>query len=204
MSRRYFNWKLAIVLVISITLLTVTALGLRKWRNANSAEKGLDLGNKAYEEQNWEEAAKGLGRYIAVNQNDVEALMKYADAQLKIRPTGANHIQQAAEAYRRILRVELDNFEAAEQLTELYFLMGRYGDAELIAGRQLETNPNPELKRLYAIALARQRKFQEAAETLKNLCTENPDQVLAYETTGQLAEQHPEEFFSRSAMDTNR
>ncbi|GAI43451.1 unnamed protein product, partial [marine sediment metagenome] len=31
MPRRYFNWKLAIVLVIGIGVLGVTAFGLRQW-----------------------------------------------------------------------------------------------------------------------------------------------------------------------------
>ncbi|MBN2590400.1 MAG: tetratricopeptide repeat protein [Sedimentisphaerales bacterium] len=194
MPQRYFNWKLAVVLVIGCTVLAITAVGLRKWRNANSAKNGLILGNKAYEEHDWEEAAKSLGRYIAINQNDVEVLKKYADAQLKIRPSSGNHIKQAAETYRIVLRIEPDNFEVAEQLTELYFLLRDYSTAELIAGRQLETNPNPELSRLHAISLTYQRKFKEAADELKELCSKYPDQILAFETTGQLAEQHPEEF----------
>ncbi len=199
MPRRYFNWKLAIVLLISFVVLGVTAFGLRQWRNANSAEKGLFLGNKAYDEHNWEEAAKQLGRYIVVNQNDVNILMRYADAQLKKRPTIASNIQQAAQAYRNVLRIEPDNLKAAQQLIELYFLMGQYGNAELIAGRYLETNQNPEISRLHAIALVNQRKFHEAAEELTKLCAENPGQVLTYETTGQLAEQHPEEFSEPAA-----
>ena len=108
MPRRYFNWKLAIVLVISCTVLGVTFFVLRQWRKANSAERGLVQGNKAYDEHNWEEAAKGLGRYIAVNQNDVDVLMKYAESQLKIRPSSGNNVQQAAQAYRIVLRIEPD------------------------------------------------------------------------------------------------
>ncbi|MBN1975105.1 MAG: tetratricopeptide repeat protein [Sedimentisphaerales bacterium] len=194
MPRRYFNWKLAIVLFIGCAVFGVSVFGLRQWRKANSAEKGLDLGNKAYDEQNWEEAAKEFGRYIAVNQNDVDVLMKYADAQLKIRPATSDNIQQAAQAYRTVLRIKPDSLKAAQQLTELYLLMGRYDDAELVSGRQLETNPNPELNRLYVLSLVQKRKFHEAAEELRKLCAKNPNQVLAYETAGQLAEQHPEEF----------
>ena len=194
MPRRYFNWKLAVVLVIGCTVLAVTAFGLRKWRNANSAKNGLILGNKAYEEHDWEEAAKALGRYIAINQNDVEVLKKYADAQLKIRPSSGNNIQQAAQSYRIVLRIEPDNFEVAEQLTGLYLLLRDYSNAELIAKKGLDSNTNPELKRLYSVALVYQGRYKEAAEVLKKLCSENPEQILAYETTGQLAEQHPEEF----------
>lgn len=194
MPRRYFNWKLAVVLVIGCSVLAVTAIGLRKWRNVNSAKNGLIVGNKAYEEHDWEAAAKALGKYIMINQNDVEVLKKYADAQLKIRPSSGNNIQQAAQSYRIVLRIEPNNFEVAEQLTELYLLLRDYSNAELIAKKGFDTNTNPELKRLYSAVLVYQGRYKEAAETLKKLCSENPDQVLAYETTGQLAEQHPEEF----------
>jgi len=92
MAKRYFNWKLAIVLVIGVVVLGVTAFGLRQWQRANRAERGLILGNKAYEEHEWEEAAKELGRYLAVEQDDVPTLLKYADAQLNIRPVKAGNI----------------------------------------------------------------------------------------------------------------
>ncbi|MGD2095519.1 MAG: hypothetical protein PVH77_10980, partial [Phycisphaerales bacterium] len=104
MPRRYFNWKLAIVLIIGIVVLGATAFVLRKWQRANRAERGLTLGNKAYDEQKWEEAALNLGRYISVEQNDVPALIKYADAQLKRRPSKRGNIQQAIAAYRAVLR----------------------------------------------------------------------------------------------------
>ncbi len=112
MPRRYFNWKLAIVLVISTCVLGVTAFGLRQWQRTNRAEQGLVLGNKAYDEQKWEQAAANLGRYLTVEQNDVPALLKYADAQLKIRPSKRSNVQQAIEAYGAVLRI------AARQKTD--------------------------------------------------------------------------------------
>lgn len=199
MPRRYFNWKLAIVLLISVAVLGVSAVGLRKWRNANSAEKGLDLGNKAYNEKNWKEAAKQLGRYIVVNQNDVDALLKYADSQLKIRPATSNNILQAVQAYRAVLRLDPGNLKAAKQATELYFLMGQDEVVESITSRFIETSPDPEITRIHAIALVHQRKFHEAADELKKLCAASPNHVPAYETAGQLAEQHPEEFTEPAA-----
>ncbi len=193
MPRRYFNWKLAIVLLMSVVVLCITAVALRRWQRANSAERGLELGNKAYDEQNWEEAAKELGSYLALRQ-DVKILLKYADAQMRIRPRKSNNIQQAIAAYRAVLRVEDNHPEASEQLTEIYLMIGIPVDAELIAKRQLEKVQDPNLSRMLAIALAQQRKFNEAASELKAICTEHPDQILAYETLGQLIEQHPEEF----------
>jgi predicted Zn-dependent protease len=186
MPGRYFNWKLAIVLVISIIVLGVSAFGLRRWRRANRAEQGLILGNKAYDEHKWEDAAEHLGSYIALERDNVSILLKYADAQLKIRPTKHNRVQQAIGAYRAVLRLDRDNTEAAMELTEIYLSIGSPGEAELIARRQLETKKDPGLRRMLALALAGQRKFKESAEELQTIIKEHPEQILAYETLGQL------------------
>ena len=199
MPRRYFNWKLAIVLFLGLVVLGVSAFGLRRLQRTGRAEKGLELGNKAYDEHRWEEAAENLGRYLAVEQDNVQVLLKYADAQLKIRPIRRNNIQQAIGAYRTVLRVDEGNSEAAMQLTEVYLTVGMPGEAELIAKRHLEKNKNPELHRVLALALSGQRKFNEAAEELKAICAEHPDQILAYEALGQLIEQRPNDFLDTPA-----
>ncbi|MHC4157768.1 MAG: tetratricopeptide repeat protein, partial [Planctomycetota bacterium] len=198
MPKRYFNWKLAIVLALGLVVLGATAYVLRQWQRGRRAEKGLVLGNKAYEEQKWEEAARNLGRYLAVTGDDVPTLLKYADAQLNIRPLKRNNIQQAIAAYRTILRAAKDNSEAAIRLTELYLEMGMHGEAELIARRVLETNQSPQLQRTMAITLANQRKFKEAAEELETIIKEHPEQVSAYEVLGRLTEQRPEDFLQDS------
>jgi tetratricopeptide (TPR) repeat protein len=194
MPGRYFNWKLAVVLVISLVVLGISAFGLRQWRRTNRAEQSFILGNKAYDEHRWEDAAEHLGKYIALERDDVSILLKYADAQLKVRPTKLSRIQQAMGAYRTVLRLDRENAEAAMKLTEIYLSVGSPGEAELIARRQLETKEEPELRRMLALALAGQRKFEEAAEELKAIIKEHPEQVSAYETLGQLIEQRPEDF----------
>ena len=194
MPRRYFNWKLAIVLVIGIVVLGVTAFGLRQWRRSSRAERGLILGNKAYNEHRYEEAVPQLGRYLAVERTNVPILLKYADSHLNIRPLKSNNVQQAIAAYEAALREDKNNSEAVTKLTELYLEMRRPGDAELKATTYLEINQDLNLRRMLAVALAGQRKFDEAATELKNIITEHPDQILAYETLGQLNEQRPEDF----------
>jgi len=193
MPVRYFNWRLAVVLVISLLVLGVGAFGLRRWHKSNRTQQGLVQGTEAYGEGRWEEAAEYLGRYLAVRRDDVAVLLKYADAQLKIRPTKRNHVQQALGAYRTILRVDRNNSEAVKKLVEIYLQIGP-GEAELILRRQLETNPNPELRRMLALALAAQRKFHEAATELETVLQEHPEQILAYETLGQLVERRPRDF----------
>ena len=194
MPKRYFNWKLAIVLLIGLVVLGVTAFGLRRWRRMGRAEEGLILGNEAYNEHRWEEAASNLGRYLGVNQNDVPVLLKYADAHLKIRPLKRNNIQQAIGAYRIILRVDKNHSQAVKELSGVFLAMGMPGEAELILARFLETNKDPEIRRILAAALASQRKFDEAAAELKAIIAGHPDQVLAYEALGQLTEQRRESF----------
>jgi tetratricopeptide (TPR) repeat protein len=194
MAKRYFNWKLGIVLIISLAVLGVTAFGLRQWQRANRADQGLILGNKAYDEQKWSEAVENLGRYLAVEKNDISVLMKYADAHLKIRPSRSSNIVQAVNAYRAVLRADKNNSKAALQLTGLY-LLGDPGKAELIVSKYLDNNddPAPELRRMLAVALAGQRKFSEAAAELEAIIREHPDQISAYEILGRLIERQPDD-----------
>jgi len=194
MPRRYFNWKLAVVLLMGLVVVGVTAFGLRQWRRSNRAERGLKAGLKAYDEHDWDQAAKNLGSYLAVEQDDVPILLKYADAQLNIRPLKQNNLRQAMAAYRAALRVEKNNTEAATKLTEMYLGLRMPGEAELIAARYLKANQDLNLQRILAIALARQRKFDEAAKEMKNIIEDHPDQILVYEIYGQLAEQYPDDF----------
>ncbi len=197
MARRYFNWKLAIVLVVGLAVLCVTAFGLRQWQKENRAERGLALGNKAYEEHRYEDAAYYLGRYVAVYQDDVATLLKYADAQLNIRPLKRNNVQQAIGTYHIILREDPANSEAAKRLISLHLDMRVPGEAELIAKNYLKTTQNPDVRRLLATALDRQRKLDEAVAELKSIVADEPNQVLAYEALGQLSDT-PEHWYNEA------
>jgi tetratricopeptide (TPR) repeat protein len=199
MERRHFNWQLASVLVLGFVVLLVTAVGLRQWQRNRRADRSLALGNEAYEQQQWKKAAECLGRYLAVRHEDVPVLLKYAGAQLNIRPLRKGNVEQAVRAYRIVLRTDAANREAAVRLTEVYLAMGVPAEAELLAKRHLPLVPDAELRRILALALARQRKFAEAAAELEGLIAENPGHVLAYEALGRLIEQRPEEFTNTAA-----
>ena len=192
MAKRYFNWKLAIVLIIGLVIVAATAYGLRQWRRTNRVGNALAIGNKAYEQKQWQKAATNLGRYITINSDDVSVLIKYGNAQLNIRPLKSNNIQQATSAYRNVLRVEAGNLDAAKKLAELYLKMGMPGEAELIARRALEVNQDSELRMMLASSFAGQRKFNEAASELEDIVKSHPDYVLAYEALWQLARQRPD------------
>ncbi|RKY11528.1 MAG: hypothetical protein DRP65_03980 [Planctomycetota bacterium] len=188
------NWKLIIVLVISLVVLGVTAYGLRWWNRLHRAEAGLGLGNRAYENAQWLEAAQNLGRYLTVEPDDIGALMKYAQAQLNIIPLKRGNISQAINAYRRVLRIDRTNTEAAIKLINIYIQMNTPGEAELIATQQLENVSNCTIRRMLAKALIEQRKFAEAARQLKVVIEEAPSEVLAYDVMGRLVELRPNDF----------
>ena len=194
MPKRYFNWKLAVVLLIGLVVLSVTAYGLRQWQRSTRAEEGRVLGMKAYEQQNWEEAAQQLGRYVALANTDIDAVLKYAEANLNIRPMKRGPIQQAIAAYRTVLRQDPDNTEAVEKLGQIYMnMMRQAGEAELIAKNYLERRENPSIRRLHAAARAAQRDFAGAATELKRLIEKDPNDVAAYEMLGKLLEARPDE-----------
>lgn len=208
MPKKYFNWKLASILLIGFVVLAVTAVGLRKWQRDRMAYTSLQKGNAAYEKEQWREATKYLGRYIAVAWDDVPVLLKYAEAQVNIRPLKNSNIQQAIAVYRRILRIDNSHSEAALKLVEIYLQLGMHGEAELIADRILQRDitdkdgpamatqmeQHPQLRSMLAIALIGQRKFQEAARELEAIIDDHPDQIPAYRLFGTLIESRPEDF----------
>ncbi len=191
MATRYFNWKLAIVLVVALVVFGAAAMALHQWQRNTRADQALPLGEKAFEQEQWEEAAVQLGRYVAVYGDNVPVLLKYAHAQLNRRPVTSGHVMHAVTAFRSVLRLEPGNTEAARRLTEVYLSMNTPGEAELIAGRYLEDRDEPVIRRLLAVALTRQRKFSQAATELNRIIAAHPSDVLAYELTGQLAEERP-------------
>jgi len=184
---RYFNWKLAIVLMIGCVVVAVVAVGLRRWQRTDSAATALELGLSAYERGDYDEAAVNLGGYIAIHKDNVPTLMKYADAQTKRRPQA---IGQAMETYRIVLRLDASNAQAAKQLAQYYIGANAAREAELICKRYLKQYPNPDIQRIYAIALARLGEFDASLAQLKALLDQDPHLVTTYETLGQLAENH--------------
>ncbi|MHC4635171.1 MAG: tetratricopeptide repeat protein, partial [Planctomycetota bacterium] len=147
-----------------------------------------------YENNNWLEAAKNLGRYISIDQANPDILFKYADAQLNIRPLKRSNIQQAIATYRTVLRIDKNNFKAAESLINLYLQMDINAEAELIAERYIQTNSDKNISTMLAIAMAKQRKFRQAADLLEKIVREHPDQIAAYEILGTMAFQRPQDF----------
>ncbi len=201
MAQRYFNWTLAIVLVVGVVVLAAAVLSLHQWQRSALAEQALPLGEQAFARGDWEEAATQLGRYLTINGDDVERLIMYGQAQLRVRPSTRATIEHAIAAYSAVLRLDGSQAEAARRLIEIYLglspaerLIGRSpGEAELKARQFLEDHEDPTVRRLLVLALIQQRNFSEAQQELAGLIADHSDYVPAYEIMGILAAEYPEE-----------
>ncbi len=194
MAMRYFNWKLAIVLFVAAVVFAVAAVTLHRWQKSMRAEQALPRAQKAYEQKDWDEAAVQFGRYLTINSEDTEVLIKYANAQMNRRPTIAGNVQLAIAAYRAVLRLNPDDVETTRRLTSLYLRgeLAGAGEAKLIAQRYLERRDDPILRRMLAQAMWFQREFEAAVTELTTVIEANPGEILAFEFMGLIFETRPE------------
>jgi len=192
MAMRYFNWKLAIVLIVASVVFGISVYALHHWQTSTKASQALPRGLKAYDAKNWDQAAEQLGIYIGRNSEDASALVKYADAQIKRRPMTQGNVQQAIAAYRNALRFKPDDVATARTLTQLYLEMKAPGEASDIATRFLDVRDDPGLRRMLGDALWRLREFDKATAELKTVIAKYPNEVAAYEFMGYIAAARPE------------
>lgn len=199
MAKIQINWKLILVLILAVAAIAVTGIAIRKYHRTQRSEVGLTEGLKAYDQEQWQQAASLLGQYLSINQNDVPILIKYGQANARIRPFNRDHLGQAVNAYRTALRIE-DNDVAASELIELYLQYGITSEAELIAQRFWEKTRQTQFAQFYATSLIKQRKFEKAAEILMTLVKQDPDQITAFDQLAQIAETQPD-IMNKSAQE---
>ncbi len=197
MEKGYINWKLAIVLVVATCVCVGAGWVLHDWQKSTRAEQARPLGIKAYDQENWPEAAEQLGHYLAVNQNDVDILLKYGHAQRQIRPLMPNNVDQAISTYSTVLRSDTatpeEVYQATRWLVEMCLIRGRFTEAETQARNYLASHDDTVVQELLGQALFRQRKFQEAAETFESLIEKHPQEVGAYDLLGRFANERPDD-----------
>ncbi len=186
------NWNFLIVCFLGVVAVAVTVTGLWYWNKQLRADRGLRLGQEAYEAEQWDRAADFLGQYLAaiMPDQDVEMLLKYADAQLNRRPLKKEHVEQALRSYHQVLRIE-ENEQARKRLIELY-LSGDPLEAERNAEAYLKNKFDPQIVCFAARAQMQQHQTQQAVSRLKTLIEQEPDFLQAYLLLAQAAEKSPE------------
>ncbi len=187
MAFRRFNWKLVIVLVLALAVLGITVVGLRSWNRTHRASMGQQKGKEAFDAGQWEAAANHYGQYLSVHRTDTVALKRYAQAHLNIRPVKKNSIDQAVNAYRLLLRLEADA-ESAKNLIEIYLLLNVPAEGEDTANKFLAQKSDSDVRRLLALCLAQQRKYDQAIAELMRLIQQDPSQLLAYDILAKIVQ----------------
>ncbi|MEN6383616.1 MAG: tetratricopeptide repeat protein, partial [Phycisphaerales bacterium] len=170
-----------------IFISTGLVLAFHQWQQERIKNIKLKTGLESYAQSNWKSAASNLGRYLSFCPSDIDILLKYADAQLHIRPLGQDNIQQAIAAYRTIIRADKTNKTAVKQLADLYLKIDAAPEAENVTARYMRHENDYEIQTLYAISLFRQRKFQASADMLMQVINEHPTEIKAYATMAKLA-----------------
>ncbi len=194
MAKVRINYKLIIVLVIGLVLLAGSAIGLRKWFRTKTVSGGYADGKRAYEQGDWAEATDKLGKYIAVRKDDVEILKMYAQAQLNIRPVTQGNVQQAISAYRQITRLDPNDVEAVQKITDIYLSMRAYNEVKSKAEEFLASGEDPNISLNLAKALIGLRRFEEANHNLMEIVEKYPNFIPAYEILAAYSMRRPEHF----------
>ena len=91
----------------------------------------------AYEEGDYATALPKLSYYLSRNQDDIEALLAFAEVRSRVPDVNNRHTIEAIGLYRAALRLDQVNREALEQILQLYMQIGRRPEHMEIAGRLL-------------------------------------------------------------------
>lgn len=169
-------------ITVSLAVLFIGAVGLWQYQKSRLTAIALADGTKAFDAGDWTSAAQNLGRYIARNPADMDAMLKYARAQRRINPLQAANLGQSAAAYRKILRARPSN-ELNREFATLLRVTGQYDElahfAEPLAPKSLDSDQTPTSEDAAATlwlaeATLVQRRSGSAAEAqidrLRRLC----------------------------------
>ena len=182
------NVKALVILVLVVCLLAGGAAVGYKVRKRIVVQRALTAGKAALETENWEAACKHLRIYLSKHPGDATMLARYAEANLSVRPTEAKHVRAALGAYRRLLRDKPGDDDISERLARLYLRVGNLNEAAYICRQRLEADPtDPDAAFILGQALTGQRKHDDAADVLRRLVEEHPDQVKAHGLLSTLA-----------------
>lgn len=138
MARRL---RLIALALFGLCIVAAGLFGAWKYRKRAMIRTAHADGLAAYERGEWETAGRLLGRYTRANRDDLEALDKYADAQLRVRPLHLVNIRQAMDAYREILDHAPDHERAFHRLRRICESIAQYSDLALAARRRLQALP---------------------------------------------------------------
>ncbi len=174
-------WKWIVGAIVLIAVLAVGAYFGLEMYIAHRNQQWLAEADAAYDSGDWQLAKNYFERYIPQDKDNVELLLRYADACQRVLNGRVAALQGAATAYQQVLTLDPDNREIREKLLRLYKKMGAWGNLEYYTEEWLSSHPDdPELRYDHALALDRLGRRDEAIEEYRMLAEANTDYSQAY------------------------
>jgi tetratricopeptide (TPR) repeat protein len=167
-SRR--RLKILLAAVLGVGALGVGAVFARKYQISQRVEAGREEGYAAIERREYFTALHKIGPYLQRNPDDMDALLKYAEARRNVEEPNGRHLTDAIALYRRVLEREPDQEEARKQLLELYIRTGF--NTEILV--TTENRDDAVSTRARAIALANLGRNDEAQPVIDRYLAGNP------------------------------
>ncbi|GMV90695.1 MAG: hypothetical protein AMXMBFR82_04730 [Candidatus Hydrogenedentota bacterium] len=176
--------------MLAVILLAVLGVGAFFGLQAYIEQRNrawLAEADAAYEAGEWQLAKNYYERYIPQDKENIDLLLRYADACENLLSNRVGSLQSAAVAYLQILTYHPDRTEYRAVLLELYKQMGAWGNVEYYVKEWLRDDPeNEDLQYNLALALDRLGRRDEAIDAYRALLQDGTDHSDAYASLANL------------------
>jgi tetratricopeptide (TPR) repeat protein len=180
-------WKWVVFGAILLVVLGIGAYASLRVYIQQRNQGWLEEADAAYEAGEWQLAKNYYERYIPQDKENLDLLIRYADACQRLQSNRVGALQSAAVSYLQILTFHPDKIEYRSVLLDLYKKMGSWGDVEYYATEWQNDDPdNRELKYNHALALDRLGRRDDAIAEYRNLVAEGTEYSDAYASLANL------------------
>ena len=148
--------KIVILIVFLLIALVAAAVAAGYWALGHRGFRALEAANEAYAKSDWPEARRNYSWYLAYHQDDVEILIRYAEACEKVLEDRQEMLRGAAQAYLRIATLRETDQDAALKAAEFCEQHALWIDLDYCTSFLLKRYPG-DVRLEYWKALAAQR-----------------------------------------------
>ncbi len=191
MSRR--AKKRVTILVVAVAGLAITvgsAFVLRKTGKARAIERARVEGLESFEQQDYVRATDLLGRYVNVNRDDGEMILKFVEARRRAPQVNARHLITAATFADLAASQMPGDVRPLEQLLSLYSEMGFLTEYLETADKILAIDPdNQEALIARVTGLAAKGEVSQAIDAAKVMSDRHESDWRAHAATIDLMRQ---------------
>ncbi|MCH8822871.1 MAG: tetratricopeptide repeat protein [Planctomycetes bacterium] len=172
--------RLVIVSVVVVVLMAIlTSLWMfRSVYRLRLADQACATGLEAYARGDYEAALADLSYGLSHNQDNIEALLAFADTRSRISEVNNRHLRSAINLYKKVLEHDNDNFQALDAQLQLYIRLGFWLELGSVADRILALDEDHiEALRAKATIAYRDNSFEEVANLAERLSSIQPQDL---------------------------